>query len=654
MRAKSFIINTAVILGVIITLFPSISHAQGGAIGSISSPVINGQGRPIAGATITICDDPGGALPASGTICSPVANSAHCCFTDTTLSTPSSNPTLITNPNGLPGGNSDSQGNWIQYSTSGNYLVSFSGTGLVAKTFRTVSVAVTLAGGVNGNLIKAIGPNTAGDSGIAVNNVPLLNAANLFSVGQSAPSLTDTGLTSGNCVQASGGGLLVTVSGPCGTSTGTLTATGSPVSGNLTKFSGATSVTNADLTGDVTTSGGVGTTLAVSIGGAHILTGSISITGAPPANLYVTTGGSDANLCTIGSPCLTIPRCATVAMSYAFAGQTVTCNLGSGTFQGPSLSGFLNNSGLSPNTQFLILNGNGAANTIVTDTMSHTYVIEPSGGMQLTVQNMNISVPATEAGIFAQLPGTFISIGAGVTITGQASSSIAIHVEDFSAVALFGGNTLTLNGSFAQFLTDGFNGQAGFTGTINCGTATFGTTFALVDGASLANFNNTWSGCGAVTGLPYSVKGNSLILNTSGSALPGNALGIVDSGGRYRPSPQPTIAATTGLGVGGNANINAGAGSHGGTVVLTTGSSGTASSGTVTINWAELQVITGSSALAPCTASPYNGATSWGNNPSAWIVAESTTQLQLAWVNNAGNLATGTTYRLNYGCSGDI
>lgn len=41
-----------------------------------------------------------------------------------------------------------------------------------------------------------------------------------------------------------------------------VTTTGSPASGNLTKFSGAGSITNADLTGDVTTSGGVATTLA--------------------------------------------------------------------------------------------------------------------------------------------------------------------------------------------------------------------------------------------------------------------------------------------------------------------------------------------------------------------------------------------------------
>lgn len=41
-----------------------------------------------------------------------------------------------------------------------------------------------------------------------------------------------------------------------------VTTTGSPASGNLTKFSGASSITNADLTGDVTTAGGVATTLA--------------------------------------------------------------------------------------------------------------------------------------------------------------------------------------------------------------------------------------------------------------------------------------------------------------------------------------------------------------------------------------------------------
>ncbi len=43
---------------------------------------------------------------------------------------------------------------------------------------------------------------------------------------------------------------------------GTVTTTGSPASGNLTKFSGATSVTNGDLSGDVTTGGTLVTTLS--------------------------------------------------------------------------------------------------------------------------------------------------------------------------------------------------------------------------------------------------------------------------------------------------------------------------------------------------------------------------------------------------------
>lgn len=43
---------------------------------------------------------------------------------------------------------------------------------------------------------------------------------------------------------------------------GTVTTTGSPASGNLTKFSGTSSITNGDLSGDITTSGTLATTIA--------------------------------------------------------------------------------------------------------------------------------------------------------------------------------------------------------------------------------------------------------------------------------------------------------------------------------------------------------------------------------------------------------
>jgi hypothetical protein len=62
-------------------------------------------------------------------------------------------------------------------------------------------------------------------------------------------------ITVGSGLSLSSGSLTCTI-------TGTVTTTGSPASGNITKFSGASSVTNGDLSGDVTTSGSLVTTLA--------------------------------------------------------------------------------------------------------------------------------------------------------------------------------------------------------------------------------------------------------------------------------------------------------------------------------------------------------------------------------------------------------
>ena len=69
-------------------------------------------------------------------------------------------------------------------------------------------------------------------------------------------------------VPASGGGTTNflradgTFAVPAGSGGGTVTTTGSPVSGNLAKFSGSTSIVNGDLSGDITTSGTLVTTLA--------------------------------------------------------------------------------------------------------------------------------------------------------------------------------------------------------------------------------------------------------------------------------------------------------------------------------------------------------------------------------------------------------
>ena len=79
------------------------------------------------------------------------------------------------------------------------------------------------------------------------------NGADSFTNGITTNSLTDSGLASG-CVQSSSG-LLISTGIGCGSSSGTITTTGSPAAGNMAKFSGATSITNADMSGDCTTAG---------------------------------------------------------------------------------------------------------------------------------------------------------------------------------------------------------------------------------------------------------------------------------------------------------------------------------------------------------------------------------------------------------------
>ncbi len=69
-------------------------------------------------------------------------------------------------------------------------------------------------------------------------------------------------------------GLTLTGTTLTASSTGTVTTTGSPASGNLTKFSGATSITNGDLSGDATTSG----TLAVTLANTAVTPGSYTNT----------------------------------------------------------------------------------------------------------------------------------------------------------------------------------------------------------------------------------------------------------------------------------------------------------------------------------------------------------------------------------------
>lgn len=110
---------------------------------------------------------------------------------------------------------------------------------------------------------------------------------------------------------------------------GTVTTTGSPASGNLTKFSGATSIVNGDLSGDVTTSGTLATTVAQINGVA------LGSTTATSANLLIASGtqwvtraiSGDITLGNTGTVAVTKINGATLGTATATSGNIL---IGSG------------------------------------------------------------------------------------------------------------------------------------------------------------------------------------------------------------------------------------------------------------------------------------------------------------------------------------
>jgi len=206
-------------------LFASAAAAQGvrfnstvqqeGTIASITNAVILPP-NPV----VSFCAHPANAVPCTNKVTT---------FTDATLVTACSTATQIV----LDGTSAcvatvDAQNNWGVWVPPGQY-----------------DYTVTLSNGVN------LGPFFVTVSLPTNPNVQIVANGNI----------NNPAWVIGNCLQEGANGP-VTASGPCGTSSGTLTATGTPAASELTCFSGATSVTNCNLSGDVTTTNTAVTTIA--------------------------------------------------------------------------------------------------------------------------------------------------------------------------------------------------------------------------------------------------------------------------------------------------------------------------------------------------------------------------------------------------------
>jgi hypothetical protein len=162
-----------------ILAIPAISFAQGVRYDDVA---LLDTGRPVQGATITVC-----ASGSTGTPCTPTAS----IFSDSTLSTP------ITQP----GFQSGAQGNFFFYAACGKYDISITGNGITGRTKKDVQL------GPCGNFNSA---------GAAPTTVKSLQVTSLASAQRLFINQGST-LTSGRFTLSAGWGTTASISSVAGT-----------------------------------------------------------------------------------------------------------------------------------------------------------------------------------------------------------------------------------------------------------------------------------------------------------------------------------------------------------------------------------------------------------------------------------------------------
>ena len=159
------------------------------------------------------------------------------------------------------------------YPVETTQTVSFS----VAATDMFKTTPVNISGGGTITLPSSGAFSTifgAGATWCVINTGATADTVTNSTGGTMTPSIASVASGAQLCLQSDGSALYATYTLGAYSGSGTVTTSGSPGAGPLAKFSGATAITNTDLTGDVTTSGGEATTLATVNGNVGSFTNS--------------------------------------------------------------------------------------------------------------------------------------------------------------------------------------------------------------------------------------------------------------------------------------------------------------------------------------------------------------------------------------------
>jgi hypothetical protein len=377
-------------------------------------------------------------------------------------------------------------------------------------------------------------------------------------------------------------------------------------------------------------------------------------------NLYVAPSGADTgNGCAnVLAPCLTIQHAADVALrNYDAAGYTMYINLAPtggtpytagasifGSFTGFSLAQGSAGPGNEPNGNLVFLGNPGNPDSVVINIPgAGTAAFLAAYGASIVVQGVNIIIP-NGYGLFSDNASTIqwanVDFGAANTHVAAQNSGGAQAI----------GNYTISGGAAANHLLSVHGGifaiNPGVAVTL-IGTPSFGA-FVQVASAAFGFIPSSVTFTGSAVGRSFIASNNSVFQIGNAAGLPGSLPGATVSGGITDP-PQPlaSVSNATGLGVGGGAIANPPnyAGETVASIVLSTGPSGTAASGSVDLNFS-------TKSFRICVGNPSSGFTPGSTIMFGAPSGDETLVATLEWTNAGVPLTTNANYSIDFICQG--
>lgn len=256
--------------------------------------------------------------------------------------------------------------------------------------------------------------------------------------------------TTNNCIKFDANGNAVDAGAPCGGSAGTVTTTGSPVSGNITRFSGAATITSGDLSGDVTTSGTLAATV-VKVNGAVVPTSATALASNGSNQLIAATVQGNGAKVQLSTGTTTLNDC----VKFDTNGNTVdagsACGSGGGAVS--SVSNSDSTLTVSPTTGSVV----ASLNLAHSNTYTAAQVVTPtSGGTQTSGGTLTPNFALSNSLTFTFGAGNLTLANPTGVIAGQ-NYQIAITQDSVGGRTITYGTNWKFGGGTAPTLSTGAN-----------------------------------------------------------------------------------------------------------------------------------------------------------------------------------------------------